>query len=73
MSSHSLSAASSKAAQELLVNLEHVSLKAPDEFFIHCSLITKSFAHLYLASAISDSNLWALFLGSSNLTVVEWP
>lgn len=42
-SSHSLSAASSKAAQDLLVNLQYVSL---NEFFLHCSLIRKFFAHL---------------------------
>lgn len=57
--------------QKLLVHLQHVSLKAPDEFFLHCRLITKSFAHLYLASAISDAKRCTQCLGSSNVTVVE--
>lgn len=45
---HSLSAASSKAAQELLGNLQPVSLKTPNDFFLHCGLLTKTFTLLHM-------------------------
>lgn len=70
-SSHGLSAASSRSPGA--DNQKHVSLKALDEFFLHCSLITKSFACLYLSSAVSDLRRWALFLGSSTLLLLSAP
>lgn len=60
-----------QGGQELILNQEYVSLKALDGFFLHRSLISKSFAHLYLSSAISDLNRWILFLGSSTLLLLS--
>lgn len=60
-----------QGGQELILNQEYVSLKALDRFFLHRSLISKSFAHLYLSSAISDLNRWILFLGSSTLLLLS--
>lgn len=62
-----------QGGQELILNQEYVSLKALDGFFLHRSLISKSFAHLYLSSAISDLNRWILFFRLFYLTVVEHP